>query len=115
AYDAIDQLLSVTDAKENVTSATYDTLGQMVTLTSPDAGLTEFRFDLASNLKEKQTAVLKAASPSQIIKYNYTFDRLTGITYPTSPAVTYTYGASTEAGNTHGNVAGRIKSVAFDN
>jgi RHS repeat-associated protein len=105
----------VTDAGENVTSAAYDTVGQMVTLTSPDAGQTEFRFDLASNLKEKQTPVLRAATPSQVIKYNYTLDRLTGITYPTSPAVTYTYGASTETGDSHGNVAGRIKTVAFDN
>ncbi len=113
AYDPLDQLLFVTDANENVTSTAYDTLGQMVTLTSPDAGQTEFRYDLAGNLKEKQTAVLHAASQS--IKYNYTFDRLTGITYPTSPAVTYTYGVSTDTGDSHGNVAGRIKQVAFDN
>jgi YD repeat-containing protein len=113
AYDPIDELLSVTDAKGNVTSSGYDTIGQMVTLTSPDAGQMEYRYDLAANLKEKQTGVLRAAS--QVIKYNYTFDRLTGITYPTSPAVTYTYGASTESGDSHGNVAGRIKQVAFDN
>ena len=113
AYDPLDQLLTVTDAKGNVTTSTYDTMGKMVTLTSPDAGQMEYRFDLAGNVKEKQTPVLRAAS--QVIKYNYTFDRLQGITYPTSPAVTYTYGASTETGDSHGNIAGRIKQAAFDN
>ena len=112
-YDPLDQLLSVTDAKGNVTTAAYDTIGQLVTLTSPDSGQVDSRFDLAGNLKEKQTPVLRAAN--QTIKYNYSFDRLQGITYPTSPAVTYTYGASTETGDAHGNVASRIKQVAFDN
>ena len=37
-----------------------------------------------------------------------------GITYPTLPAVVYTYGASTETGDAHGNVAGRIKQVTME-
>jgi RHS repeat-associated protein len=112
-YDPLDQLLSVTDANGNVTTSAYDTVGRTVTLTSPDSGQLESRFDLAGNMKEKQTPVLRAAR--QTIQYNYNFDRLQGITYPTSPPVTYTYGASTETGDAHGNVAGRIKQVVFDN
>jgi RHS repeat-associated protein len=112
AYDPLDELLSVTDAKGNLVSSTYDTLGQMITLSSPDTGLTEHRFDLAGNIKEKQSAVLRAAN--QTIKYVYDFNRLKTIDYPTSTDVTYTYGGPTEGGNTAGNLAGRIKSVAFD-
>jgi RHS repeat-associated protein len=113
AYDPLDQLVTVTDAKENATSAVYDTAGQMVTLTNADAGQTEFRFDLNGNLKEKQTAVLRAAS--QTIKYLYDFNRLKQIDYPTSPDVFYSYGGPTEKGNTVGNLASRIKQVTFDN
>ena len=112
SYDPLDQLVAVNDTNGNVTSAVYDTRGQMVTLTSPDAGQTQYRYDLAGNIGERQTAVLRAAN--QFIKYGYTFDRLQSITYPTSPPVTYTYGASTEIGDSHGNVAGRVKQVAFD-
>ena len=64
AYDPVDQLLSVTDAKGNVTSAAYDTVGELVTLISPDSGQIDSRFDLAGNLKEKQTPVLQPPTRS---------------------------------------------------
>jgi RHS repeat-associated protein len=112
AYDPLDQLLSVTDAKGNVTSAAYDSLGRMVTVTSPDAGQTEMRYDLAGNLGEKQTPTLRAQS--KVIKYGYDFDRLKSITYPSLPTVTYTYGASTEKGDANGNRAGRIKTLTME-
>ena len=111
-YDALDQLLVVVDAKENVTSTGYDTVGQMISLTNPDAGLTEYRYDLNGNLKEKQTAVLRAAS--QTIKYEHNFNRLRLINFPASTDVVYTYGAPNESGNAAGNLAGRIKQVTYD-
>jgi len=111
-YDPLGQLLTVTDAKENVTSSVYDTVGEMVTVTNPDAGQTEYRFDLAGNLKEKQTAVLRAQST--VIAYNYDFNRLKNVTYPSLTQVTYTYGGPTEKGDAAGNVAGRIKKVTYE-
>jgi YD repeat-containing protein len=107
-------LLSVTDAKGNVTSSIYDSLGQLVTVNSLDAGQMEYRFDLAGNLAEKVTPVLRAGSKS--MKYGYQFNRLLTITYPTGglPQVVYTYGASTETGDTNGNVAGRVKAVTME-
>jgi len=111
-YDALDQLLTVTDAKGNVTSTVYDTVGQMVTLTSPDAGRTEYRYDLGGNLREKQTPVLRGQS--RFITYNYDADRLKTITYPSMPTVTYTYGDQTETGDLKGNRAGRIKSLTVE-
>jgi len=111
-YDPLDQLLTVADAKGNVTTAVYDTVGQMVTLANPDAGQTDYRFDLNGNLKEKQTPVLRGQA--RVIAYAYDFNRLKTITYPTLTQVAYTYGASTEKGDANGNVAGRIKKVSYE-
>jgi len=106
-YDALGQLLSVTDAKSNVTRATYDTTGRLVTLVNPDAGRTDFEFDLSGNLAAKQTSNL--ATGFQLIRYEYDFNRLKKINYPNSTDVTYDYGTSTEAGPIAFNRASRIK------
>jgi RHS repeat-associated protein len=91
AYDALDQLTAVTDAKGNVTRLEYDTLGRNVTLDNPDLGRTEFRYDPAGTLGAKITANL--AARNQQIRYFSTFGRLDRIDYPQSPDVVYTYGA----------------------
>ncbi len=107
AYDPLDELARVTDAKGNATTATYDTVGRMVALTSPDTGLTTYSFDKPGNLGAKQTANLSAKNQS--IHYQYLFNRLQQVKYPVSPPVVYTYGASDETGETSFNVAGRVK------
>ncbi len=106
-YDPLEELVLVTDANGNQTSAQYDSVGRMFGLTSLDAGHTEWRYDLSGNLGAKQTANLAAAN--QTIQYQYDFNRLKAIVYPTSPAVKYAYGAPSEAGAGFSNVAGRIK------
>ncbi|MGK3988333.1 hypothetical protein WME99_35150 [Sorangium sp. So ce136] len=50
--------LRVTHARNNATTATYDSVGRMVDLVSPDAGRTEWRYVLVGNLRAKQTAEL---------------------------------------------------------
>jgi YD repeat-containing protein len=60
-YDPLDQIVAVTDAKNNVTRAKYDNFGRRTEIESPDAGRTEFVFDLAGNLHQKITANLRAA------------------------------------------------------
>ena len=107
AYDPLSQLLTTTDANENVTTTAYDTVGNLVALTSPDAGRTELRYDRAGNKAVKETANLRAAG--KVINYVYNADRLQQVVYPTSPNVTYTYGAPSETGAAHGFVAGRVK------
>lgn len=91
AYDALSQITSVTDARGNATHLEWDTLGRNVVLDNPDAGRTERRFDPAGNLGAEITANLAAAGKQ--IRYSYTFDRLSRVDYPSSPAVVYTYGA----------------------
>jgi len=112
-YDPMGDLLKVIDAKLKETTSEYDTLGQMVTLTSPDAGKTEYRYDAGGNLGWKQTAVL--AAQSKFIKYAYeaSSNRLKTITYPLMSPVTYTYGTKDEKGGT-GNLAGRVKQVTME-
>jgi RHS repeat-associated protein len=107
AYDPLEELVTVVDAKGNVTSAQYDSVGRMLALNSPDAGLTTFSHDLSGNLVARQTAQLRASGQS--IRYQYDFNRLQQITYPTSPSVTYFYGDPSEAGILGFNRAGRIK------
>ncbi|XXU91104.1 hypothetical protein WMF21_47125 [Sorangium sp. So ce1099] len=86
--------------------ATYDTVGRMVELVSPDAGRTEWRYDLAGNLRAKQTAEL--ALRSQLIRYEYDYSRLRKIDYPVTQDVVYTYGGTGQAGDAEGNRAGRL-------
>jgi RHS repeat-associated protein len=118
SYDRLSELFQVQDAATvpNLTKATYDSLGNMVMLQSPDAGQTEWRYDTAGRLAVKETANLR--SKSLLVKYGYEFNRLKTITYPPATAypnatslVTYTYGTKDEAGNGHGNIAGRLAKI----
>ncbi len=92
AYDPLGQIVQVKDDKNNLTTVSYDLMGRRTRIDSPDAGLTEYVFDPASNLVEKITANLRAAGKA--IKYDYSYNRLDGIEYPdyTGNNVSYTYG-----------------------
>src|SRR5262249_32431156 len=107
AYDPISQLATVTDATGHITTTTYDTVGKMVALASPDAGRTEYRYDRAGNQAVKETANLRAAG--QRIHTLSNSDRLEAILSPTPPSVSMIYGDGTETGPAHGFVAGRLK------
>ncbi|WP_437956071.1 RHS repeat-associated core domain-containing protein [Sorangium sp. So ce119] len=48
-YNPVSDLVQVEDAHGNVTTATFDTLGRMVSLNSPDAGLIEWEYDASGN------------------------------------------------------------------
>ncbi|KYF76640.1 hypothetical protein BE11_11925, partial [Sorangium cellulosum] len=109
AYNPVGELVRVTDPRDNVTTAAYDTVGRMVALTSPDAGRTEWRYDLSGNLGARQTAKLAAEAASKLIRYEYDHNRLKRVDYPDSTDVTYVYGEPGEAGDEHGNRAGRLK------
>ncbi|WP_437494995.1 SpvB/TcaC N-terminal domain-containing protein [Sorangium sp. So ce1014] len=108
-YNAAGELVRVTDALGNVTTAEYDTVGRMVALASPDMGRTEWRYDASGNVRTRQTAKLAAEGASKLIRYEYEDNRLSGVDYPDSTDVTYEYGAPSEAGDEHGNRAGRLK------
>ncbi|MFC7615672.1 SpvB/TcaC N-terminal domain-containing protein [Actinokineospora soli] len=91
-HDPLRQVTAVVDDKGNTTASAYDNLGRRTVVDSPDAGRTETRFDLAGNVVAKVTANLRAAGKA--VEYDYEFNRVTGIRYPTFTGnnVTYTYG-----------------------
>jgi RHS repeat-associated protein len=91
SQDPLNQLVAVRDPGGNVTSIAYDTLGRRTLIDSPDAGRTEYRWDLGGNLGARITANL--AARGQQIRYLYRFHRLETIDYPETPDVAYTYGA----------------------
>ncbi|WP_437991057.1 RHS repeat domain-containing protein [Sorangium sp. So ce145] len=105
-HSPLGELVRVTDARNNATTATYDSVGRMVTLVSPDAGRTEWRYDLVGNLRAKQTAEL--AAQGQLIRYEYDFNRLRKIDTPVTQDVLYTYGEPDDAGDEQGNRAARL-------
>lgn len=110
SYDAVDQLLAVRDDRGNVTRATYDVAGRMRLLDSPDAGKVETIYDAASNVIQKITSNLRASS--QAITYDYDFNRLVAISYPSFPDsnVAYLHGGAALRGQP-GNLVGRIVKV----
>ena len=88
----------------------------MVLLKSPDAGQTEWRYDLSGRLGAKETANLR--DKNLLVNYTYEFNRLKTIAYPPKTAfpaatglVTYTYGTNLQAGLPFGNIAGRLAMV----
>ncbi len=90
AYDARDNLRSVTDPDNLVTSYTYDGLNNLTQLSSPDTATTSYGYDAAGNRTSQTDA--------RTVTTNYSYDalnRLIGITYPTTSLnVTYAYDQS---------------------
>ena len=89
-YAAIGELLSVVDAAGNQVSCSYDLLGRRISVSTPDGGRTEYRYDAAGNLVGKVDENLRGRS--QEISYHYNYNRLQRIVYPERAPTTYSYG-----------------------
>ncbi|MCP4353688.1 MAG: sugar-binding protein [Desulfobacterales bacterium] len=91
-YDPVRQIAEVRDNNSNITAVQYDLMGRRTHINSPDAGLTEYVYDPASNVVKKISANLRAKGKA--VEYDYTYNRLDKILYPdyTENNVTYTYG-----------------------
>ncbi len=87
AYDALRQITRVTDTAGNTTRIAYDLLGRRTVIDNPDAGRTETVYDPAGNAVERITAEL--AEAGEAIRYEYEFNRLAAIRYPTIPRTTW--------------------------
>ena len=55
-YDLWDNLVAVTDARNNVTTYAYDDFGNVVQETAPETGTSAFVYDLADNLTRRTDA-----------------------------------------------------------
>ncbi|MFJ2988636.1 RHS repeat-associated core domain-containing protein [Collimonas sp. NPDC087041] len=104
SYDGQDQLSTVTDPRNLVTSYTVDGLGNQSALTSPDTGSTSKTYDAAGNLKTHTDARGKTTT------YSYdALNRLTQISYPTGTATQFEYdGGTTGAPNAKGHLTRMI-------
>ncbi|NMM48341.1 RHS repeat domain-containing protein [Marinigracilibium pacificum] len=103
-YNAMNEKIASMDDRENKTLYEYDWFGRRISRDHPDAGLTTFSYDIASNLRETVTANLRESGGA--VTYEYDYNRLEKIIYPENPEnnVTYTFG---EAGADN-NRAGRV-------
>ncbi len=85
-YNAPGNLIKLTDAKSNVTTMTYDTLGRKKTMSDPDMGDWSYSYDANGNLTSQTDA------KSQTITHTYDkLNRLTKRDYPLGTDTTYTY------------------------
>ena len=104
-YNAMREIVKVTDHAGNMTFADYDMAGRRTSISNPDTGNLSMQYDAASNLIRKTTPNLR--ENGQSLRYTYFYKRLIKINYPNMPDVTYVYGKPGEAWNR----AGRITSV----
>ena len=87
-YDAQDNLTRVTDPKGLNTDYTYNGLGDLTQLSSPDTGVTQYSYDSAGNRQSQTDARGKTQT--------YTYDALNRLTQSTAPTRKYLY----DSGNT---------------
>ena len=62
AYDTLDHLIGVIDAKSNATSIQYDQLGRKIGMTDPDMGRWTYKYDERGNLTEQMDALGQVVS-----------------------------------------------------
>jgi YD repeat-containing protein len=104
AYNGLDQLASVTDARSLQTVYTHDGLNNLNQVVSPDTGTTVYNlYDEAGNLKQQTDA------KGQVSAYTYdALNRVTGITYQGLVTHTYQYDQGT-------NGIGRLTTILEPN
>lgn len=136
-YNAIDQVVGVTDPRNLLTSYNPNAFGDTLTLTSPDTGVTSNTFDEVGNLKSKTDAKgqttaysydalnrltqIQYANASQVIEsqVTYSYDqgtnglgRLTGITDSTG-SIAYGYDALGHVTSEARSISGFVYTTAY--
>ncbi|MEK6528127.1 MAG: RHS repeat-associated core domain-containing protein, partial [Nitrospirota bacterium] len=100
-YDVLGNLTKLTDAKNNQSTMTYDTLSRKTSMTDPDMGYWIYTYDDNGNLKTQKDA------KNQTITFTYdALNRVTKKDYPTGTDTVYTYDETTST-----NSKGRLTKV----
>ena len=85
-YDDNENITSVTDAEDNATTSKYDERDLLWKVTDAEGGVTEYSYDANGNLKTIKDA------EGNVTSYTYdVFDRLTRTTYPDDTYEAYSY------------------------
>ncbi|WKZ20521.1 MAG: RHS repeat-associated core domain-containing protein [Candidatus Jettenia sp. CY-1] len=101
-YDVLGNLTKVTDANNNQTTLTYDSLSRKTSMTDPDMGYWVYQYDANGNLTYQKDA------KNQIITFTYdALNRITKKDYPTGTDTVYTYDQTFSA-----NSKGRLTTIA---
>ncbi|MEW6328422.1 MAG: toxin TcdB middle/N-terminal domain-containing protein [Thermodesulfobacteriota bacterium] len=85
-YNVLSNLLKVTDAANNQTTTTYDTLSRKTSMNDPDMGSWTYQYDANGNL----TAQTDAKGQTILLTYDV-LNRITKKDYPAGADVVYTY------------------------
>ena len=85
-YDTKGQLLTVTDPLNHVTTFTYSPAGLVETVTDAQSKITRFEYDARGN----RTAIVDALNQRTSFAYD-SRNRLTSIAYPTTPATSTSF------------------------
>ncbi|WP_370457715.1 RHS repeat domain-containing protein, partial [Dysgonomonas sp. ZJ709] len=103
-FDPINQLLKAIDNGDNETVSAYDMAGRRTQVIHPASGVTNLKYDNASNLLSKQTANLE--EEGKFITYDYEYNRLLSVNYPNHPEnnVKYSYGNKNASHNRVGRL-----------
>jgi RHS repeat-associated protein len=106
SYLPTGEISQITDAEGNQTTLGYDLRGLTTSMSNPDTGLIEQRFDSMGN----RIALIEPNHRALGVEIRYAFnrDRLEHIDYPSKPDVTYQYGAPGEGRGR----AGRLSQVS---
>ena len=100
SYDGLDQLATVKDPRNLVTTYTNDGLGNQTALQSPDTKTTTLTYDLGGNVQTSKDA------RGRITTYSYdALNRVTLISYASGTATTFEYdGGAAGAQNAKGHL-----------
>jgi RHS repeat-associated protein len=114
-YDALKQIVKVTDHDGNMIFVDYDLGGRRLSIHDPDAGNQRVFYDNAGNMIRRVTPNLRNQEKS--IRYTYNFNRLIRINYPNMPDVNYAYGKPGDMWNRAGRITvvdnGNMKEELF--
>ncbi|MBQ2866168.1 MAG: hypothetical protein IJE90_06615 [Clostridia bacterium] len=94
-FDSVGRLISVTDADANRMTVTYDAAGRLTTVTDGAGRDFAFSYNADGYLTSIAAPDHRVEEPD-IIRYAYTGNLLTGITYPDERSVSISYDADGE-------------------
>ncbi|MFH0860213.1 MAG: toxin TcdB middle/N-terminal domain-containing protein, partial [Candidatus Altiarchaeota archaeon] len=109
AYDAMDNLVNITDDAGNVFKFEYDSLGRKTKLIDPDLGTWQYGFDGVGNL------VWQADALSTNISFTYdSLNRVTKQDFPSDTDTTYSYDENVLGTLTEVNTSASRTRFGFD-
>lgn len=111
-YDALDNLLSVSQSGLNARSFTYDSLSRLTQAVNPESGTINYSYDADGNMISK-TSPAPNQTGSGTVTTTYAYDALNRLTQKnysdgTTPQANYTYDLNNVWSTTETNTIGRL-------